>query len=357
MYYALLGLSLVLGIFRKYRYSKEIYCVTMFVALFLVSGLRVGVGYDFNPYTQTFYNSYTSQLEEFLMSSTEKGYLLLNEIISSFTPNYQWLFIIIAFIVAATVMWFIYRYSKNVYLSTFAFLAFSCFYFSMDFMRQIFAGVIMMFAFKKIDDNDYLYYILLVLFASCFHKSAFLMLPLLLVLKVPINKITFGIGMFLLAFVFLFSEPLIQLVLSKGYYTIYVLSNVHMTTGIPLIYGIVVLTIFFLAFLFRKKLIQTRKFNRVLIAVAYLNALFTIIGVKHSIISRFTVLLEIPVIVILLVDCVCIMVEECKSPNLKKAVIPCFILLLLSYHAYLQHNNYNGVFPYRMIGSEQNEDK
>lgn len=182
-----------------------------------------------------------------------------------------------------------------------------------------------MFAFKKIDDNDYLYYILLVLFASCFHKSAFLMLPLLLVLKVPNNKITFVIGMFLLAFVFLFSEPLIQLVLSTGYYTIYVLSNVHMTTGIPLIYGIVVLTIFFLAFLFRKKLIQTRKFNRVLIAVAYLNALFTIIGVKHSIISRFTVLLEIPVIVILLVDGVFFEISK---------VLIWIFLLLLTYESF-----------------------
>lgn len=349
MYYILLGMSLGFGFITKFKYGKKIYCFTMFLVLALVSGLRNGVGYDFNPYIGIFYKSYLTQLETLMSGSLEKGYIFINETISNFTLDYQWLFIVVAIIVAAAVMWFIYRYSKNVWLSVFAFLAFGCFYFSMDFMRQIFAGIIMMYAFKRLDENDYFYYVLLVLFASCFHKSALLMLPLLLILKIPLNKITFGIYTALTFIALVFSEFFIQLVLNKGYYTSYVLDNVHMTTGIPIIYGIVVGAIFVLAFIYRKDLIKMRSMNRILLVVAFLNAAFTIIGAKHSIISRFTVLLEIPVIVILLVDLILVMMKKIKNPNLKISILLGFLLISMGYHFYLEMNNYNGVFPYEMV--------
>lgn len=349
MYYLLLLISLSLGFITKFKYGKKIYCLIMFFILAIVSGLRDGVGYDFNPYTSIFYNSYLSRLENIMGGSLEKGYMILNETISNVTLEYQWLFIIVAFIVAAAVLWYIYRYSKNVWLSVFAFIAFGCFYFTMNFMRQIFAGIIMMYAFKRLDEDDYFYYVILVLFASCFHKSALLMLPLLLILKIPMNKISCSIYTVITLSALFFSETIIQFVLNKGYYSQYVLDNIHMTTGIPIIYGIVVSIIFILSFIYRKDLIKMRSMNKILIVVAFLNAAFTVIGAKHSIISRFTILLEIPVIVILLVDLILVLMRRIKKENLKLAVLVGFIILSLGYHMYLEANNYNGVFPYKMV--------
>lgn len=355
MYYFILIFSLMLGLITKYKYGRKIYCFIMFMIFFLVSGLRKGIGYDFNPYMNTFYNSYLKDTSSFLNSSIEKGYLILNEVVSNSTSHYQFLILIIAFFVSASVMWFIYKYSKNVWLSSFSFIAFGCFYFSMDYLRQIFAGIIMLYGFKALENKDWGKYFLLVLLASCFHKSALLLLPLFIILELPMNKIILSIYTIGTMICFFFSESIIQFVLDKGYYSAYVLTNVHMTTGIPIVYGIVTSAIFLLGFILRKKCIEFHPINRILIQVAFLNAFFTLLGAKHSILSRFTVLLEIPVIIILLVDCILICIDSCKQKYIQVSILIGFIIFSFGYHAILEMNNYNGVFPYKMIGVECND--
>lgn len=356
MYYILIGMSLLLGFITKIKHGKKVYCFIMFLALFIVSGWRDWVGYDHAIYIQLFYDSYLKPLASFVTTDIrEKGFLIISETISNYTMDYQWLLIVISFIVLGIVMYFIYKYSKNVWLSVFAFMTFGCFYFSMDFVRQAMAGVFCMLALKRLHEDDYFYAIILVLFAGCFHLSAFIMLPLLIFIKIPLNKIVLAVYATGAVGLIYFSETLIQFAVDKGFYSQYGLNSIHLTTGVPIIYGVVTTLIFILAFLFRKDLIKMRDFNKILISAAFFNAFFTLIGEKHAVLSRFSVLLEIPVITILLIDLVLLLIKKCKNVNLRVVILVSFILLSFGYHYYLESNNYNGVFPYRIVGGDYHE--
>ena len=355
MYYIMIIASLLFVFLVKNKYGKVLYSGIMFMFFFLVSGLRYDVGYDYNSYAGIFFNSYSMSIENTFQSSTEKGYLLLNKIISSYTLDYQYLYLFIAFIVALSVMYYLYKNSSMIYLSCFTFITIGCFYFSMDFLRQVLAGVIILYALNNLDKKQYLHYIVLILFAICFHKSALLMLPLMFVLLIPLNKYVLGAYGFITILLITYSTQILVFVTSFIYSGYDPLQSIHMTTGIPLIYGLCTLSIFVYAYFLKDELIKYRSLNKILLVCAFLNVFFTLIGYKHSILSRFSILIEIPVVTILLVDCVYLTLKKIRKNELKVVFISFFIIICMLFHSYLQSNNYNGVFPHQFIGEESYE--
>ncbi len=355
MYYIMIFASLFLGFLVKNKYGKILYSFIMFMFFFLVSGLRYEVGHDYNSYASMFFNTYSMTIENIMQSSTEKGYLLMNKIFSNYIIDYQVLYLFIAFIVAFSVIYYLYKNSSMIYLSCFTFITIGCFYFSMDFLRQVIAGAIILYALNNLEKKQYLHYIVLIIFAICFHKSAILMIPLSFVLKIPLNKyilFTYSIASILLI---VFSTQILIFVTSFIYSGYDPLQSIHMSTGIPLIYGICTLAIFVYAYILKDELVKYRSLNQILLVCAFLNVFITLIGYKHSILSRFSILIEIPVVTILLVDCVYLTLKKINKKSLKFTFLSFFIIICMLFHTYLQLNNYNGVFPHQFIGEESYE--
>lgn len=344
IYYILILLIIILGLFAKKKEAKLLYTMFNGLMLFLVAALRRGVGTDYWPYANMYVNEYTHDAV-----SPESAFRLLTRFFANVSMDYQLIFIAIAIIVALSVTLFIYNYSSSIWLSFFIFVSFGCFYFSLNFLRQVTAAIVILFALHAFNRKDYIYYFILILFASFFHRSALIFIPITLLFFIPFNTITLVIYTTISTLFFVYSIPITRFFTSQGYYSSYPETNIHMTTGIPVLYGIFMIAVFIFIFIVRDDCIKKREFNKILIPLAFLNTFFTIIGAKHSILSRFSILTEIPVVTILLVDALSIYIKKANNIKIKTIILVSFVLISLGFHEYLHYRNYNGVFPYASV--------
>jgi len=86
-----------------------------------------------------------------------------------------------------SISFFIYKYSKEPFLSFVVLIALDYFYFSMTGYRQAIAMSILLFAYYFFDKGKNLKFFVLVLFASLYHLSALLFLLIYIISKVKVN--------------------------------------------------------------------------------------------------------------------------------------------------------------------------
>ena len=362
VYYLLLVGSLAIGIpLCRLKHGKVIYCGLAGVALFLTAALREGVGYDYYMYASWFVDS-RYESEFFLIGyKQEKGFLIPMKFLADATEDYHVMFVIIAAVIAAAVMIYIYFYSEKAYLSVFGFLAFGAFFNSMCFMRQMIAASIVLFAIRYIKKKQFFRFLVLVLFASTFHVSALVMVVFYFLFQIKMNWISLGIYSGLAVMYFFFSEAAIEFI-TQYVYTGYQLGgDVEITNGLGPIYAVFFGILFLLAFAIRKRLCEKDKFNNVFINIAFFDFFFEVIGAKHAVLSRFAVLFVIPTVIVLVPKLIEEYTEICREKFGKNsrsimvskvAVLAAFAAFSTFVYSYMLVNNYNGVYPYRTVFTE-----
>lgn len=149
--------------------------IFIFTTLFLVSALRLNVGNDYVKYMQFMHlvnhNSYVP---------TEIGFNLLVKIIYGLSGAENFL-LVFAFYSFATILLFlrtIYRNSENFVFSFFLFMAFGLYFQSFSTVRYYFALAIALFTIPYVLKKKWLPFLLMILLASTFHKSALVVIPL-----------------------------------------------------------------------------------------------------------------------------------------------------------------------------------
>ncbi|WP_210608811.1 EpsG family protein [Priestia flexa] len=143
------------------------------IVLFLVSGLRdVTVGSDTVSYIEAFNFIKGNSLSQSLDLYFEKGYILYNYIISRFFSSPQLLLIISSFITILLIGKFIYKNSKNAYLSIYLFITLMYYYSSMNILRQYIAVSIIAFGYEYVKKRKFLRYLLCIVIAALFHNTA-----------------------------------------------------------------------------------------------------------------------------------------------------------------------------------------
>ncbi|WP_048727054.1 EpsG family protein [Carnobacterium sp. 1290_CSPC] len=184
LYMSLLISSIILGILiPNLEKNKKLYLLIIFLILALISGLRdKSVGLDTYNYTDLFFkyidtNKLTTSFQNIRL---EKGYILLNYIIGIFTDNAQAVLMISSLFINYSFARLIYKYSNNVAISTVIYIIF--FYQStMNTMRQYIALSIFFFGIDYLLKNEKLKYLLIVVLASQFHSSAWILIVLIIV--------------------------------------------------------------------------------------------------------------------------------------------------------------------------------
>lgn len=68
------------------------------------------------------------------------------------------------------------------------FLLLSEYYCTMNFIRQSIAGIIALFALEFLKKKKFLPYLMIILVASTFHKSALILIPFFFINLIPLNK-------------------------------------------------------------------------------------------------------------------------------------------------------------------------
>lgn len=204
---------------------KAIVCGFGFLLWILLLGLRhptMGVdlqsGFDANGvYHPGYLESFTihthSLWQDVLTGKTnyhyEIGYRVFNKLVGTLSANPQ-VFLLACYIVifgAASLLF--YQNSKAPLLSFIIFLGLPFFTFCFSGLRQAIAVGVTMFSFLFIRDKKPLPFVLLVLLAATFHKSALIFLPAYPCFWIRTEKPVFmAASIVLLASVFLLREPL-----------------------------------------------------------------------------------------------------------------------------------------------------
>jgi transmembrane protein EpsG len=288
--------------YNKVKIADTIFCGLAFIALFVVSAIRKNVGSDYLLYSNWYNKIKFLPLDLNALNDKEKGWVISSKIISniSFKTPVLMFAIFAAFIL---IFFFIYviRHSSLPWLSVTAFIGLGYFLLSIHFMRQMVAAVICAFAINCIYRNQWLRFLVLVLFASCFHISAFLLIPFYFVLKIPITPIVLGAYALFTTFVFLNSTRIFAFV-TTYIYTGYggLEDNEFMYKGSTNYIHLSMFGLYVVCYMFKDNLLKRSKFNGLLMNCLFFAGFFETLGSHHALVSRLILYFVLPGVILLL---------------------------------------------------------
>lgn len=162
---------------HKMHLNKIVFTITAFFFMFIVQGMRdIYVGADTKAYIDIFDNIAASEgLIDFQKSSfldIEIGYVLLNTAITSISNDNHFFIFVLSGIVLFLHVFFLYRNSKNIYISIYLFFGLNHFITSMVSIRQYIAVGIVMWMLPTLEKGKIIRSIFIAFIAFIFHNSS-----------------------------------------------------------------------------------------------------------------------------------------------------------------------------------------
>lgn len=162
---------------------KNIFAFLSFLPLFLVGALRYMVGVDYHSYTYIF-----ESVNAGGSTHTEIGYRMLNLIVGAFTDDPQWIYAVTSLITLSLIVYGCYKYSKNPAMSLFLFITAGYVFSSFNILRQYIAIALVFASLKLIKEGRFFPFLLVILLAATFHKTAVIMIPLYFLLRLRLKQ-------------------------------------------------------------------------------------------------------------------------------------------------------------------------
>lgn len=216
-YLLVMALALVLGVIvcpERSLKHKKLYLVLIFSVTFLLAACRsVTVGVDTAMHCKAYrtisllsYSSMDAMTDRF-----EIGFVILCKLLSLLNSNYQLLIVVSSAIICLCAAYFIYSLADEPILPTVLYL---CLLFSnyLNIMREAVAVAIGMLAIVALTKQKNIPFVLLVLLASLFHRSAIVLLLLLPLQAVNINWKSISVLLITGLLLFLFAEKFLQVI-------------------------------------------------------------------------------------------------------------------------------------------------
>ena len=221
--YGIIVLGAVLMSIKKE--NRKIVAIIFGISLVLLFGFRhpsmgIDLGYfgQKQGYLYAFKDIASMKFSEVLRiehyKNFERGYIILNKIISLVSRNEQWFLFVIAILTILPIIYVLYKESDSIVLSTIIYVGLPSFLMLYSGLRQAIALSFMMVGLMFIKQKKPIKFIIIILFASLFHDSVlvFLLAYPLYYLKIrKSHRITI---LLFIPIVYLFREPLF-LFLSK----------------------------------------------------------------------------------------------------------------------------------------------
>ncbi len=177
-------IKFLMGDVSKNKSKKNIYLTICGLCIIFVMGLRSrlsGTG-DTDFYYGLFerVKNNSQNLFDYLSNITDGKDLLFSEIgfsiyiwvLSRVFSDAQWLLIVSAVIMTVCTLKFISKHSEDVTLSLVMFLCLGLFTFNMNGLRQCLSMSICLFAYDFIKEKKFMPFVLILILAMSFHKSA-----------------------------------------------------------------------------------------------------------------------------------------------------------------------------------------
>lgn len=164
---------------HKYSYFLMVCC---WLPLFLLSGLRWGVGTDFFG---TYLAGY-SAVARGRPFPWEAGYVFLNQTVSWIAGDPAGIFILTSFVFLTFTFKAIYDSSADIRLSVLLLVADGFYFQSMNGIRQWITLAMFLYSIKFIRDNKLVPYLIVILLASTVHLSALIFIPVYFLCRIRI---------------------------------------------------------------------------------------------------------------------------------------------------------------------------
>lgn len=340
-YYLLIGASLAgapLPLQRtRYRWA---YLFVMGLACWLAASLRYVTGFDYRFYESAFESIAVLGLDG--AGWSEPGYLLLNWAVSLLWDDYRAFLFVFHLLLTVLVFVWIGRYSPSPWLSVFLFITLQYFALSMNFLRQALAAAVVLWVYPFLKKCRFLPAFGIVLLASCFHRTALIMLPLCILLTFPPSKLHYGLASFAAGAAYFLMDPLISIAVTIAPKYQHYLTEKYWQ-GNSFLYVLMPLA----CFLFTIPLLQQtvrEKSSPVLVNSVFYALLIQLFITRHFILERLSIyaamfsLLALPAAAL----------APCKrvSSKIRTGVL---IAGALAYFFFAARQGFHGVYPYRGI--------
>lgn len=150
------------------------------LSLVLVAGLRNNIG-------DTYFYMHAYNVAEFnweyIQNNKDMGFNIFQMILKGYTNDAQAMVFITALITNLLIVSTLYKYSRLIEISLYVYITSGMYLVSMNGIRQYLAAAIVFGATKYIFDGNWKMYVLIVLFASTFHQSALVLIPVYFLIR------------------------------------------------------------------------------------------------------------------------------------------------------------------------------
>lgn len=257
-FYLILSLTLaaLLGPLNPNKTKSNLFIIYIsFTIIILFQSFRKWtVGIDIVTYLSFFERLSTGSMMDFSAEfyTIETGFLIYNKFIAWFTSDNQIFLAIVSASIFIPIGYMIYKNSLNLYLSIIALITLGIFNFTFSGIRQSIAIAVAFLGYEFIKKRKWFWFVLIVLLASTFHKSALIFLPAYPLYYLKINKKHFLLVLGIIVFVFVFKSFLLKFFVSSVFEK-YDSSELLVSTGAYTMFFIMLLIYSVSIFVQRKK--------------------------------------------------------------------------------------------------------
>lgn len=146
----------------------------------VVAGLRNNIG-------DTYFYIHSYRITDFtweqVLAEKDIGFGILQMILKAYTDNPQLLIFITALVTNVLIVYVLYKYSKLFEISIYVYITSGMYIVSMNGVRQFLASAIVFAATKYLFEGNWKKYFLVVAFASLFHGSALILIPVYFIVR------------------------------------------------------------------------------------------------------------------------------------------------------------------------------
>jgi transmembrane protein EpsG len=275
---------------------NKILILCALMSLVVVSGLRQNIG-------DTFFYKYSYEINDFtwdyITSQKDIGFGILQMILKRYSEDPQILIFTTALVTNVLIILVFYQYSRDIELSFYVYITGGLFLVSMNGIRQVLAAALIFAATKFLIEGNWVKYFLVILFASSFHQSALVLIPIYFVVRYKAwSKATFILLFFSIVIVVgfgQFSSILFSAIgdTQYGHYANFAEGGANVirvaVDAVPLV----------IAYFGREKLRQIFPSSDYIVNMALIGFVFMVISTQNWIFARFSIYFSLYQLVII----------------------------------------------------------
>lgn len=244
-------------------YVKQFTLLLLLVLpLWLVMGMRYGIGTDFHEYRRIF-EYIASEKDVFHgYENIELGFKIFDYLIALFTDNAQWMFLLSSFIIIAGYLKGFYDNRNSLVICIAAFMGLGYYFYAMNIFRQYMAMAVVFSGITYLEHGQIKKFLCFILAACLFHTSVLIWLPILVLIKVLPGRNYYYVTLFIGFLLFYNQTAIIRFLSRFTKYQSFFEKNSHFVQSRVSYTNILISAIIlFVAFLFRKQMLNVNRIN------------------------------------------------------------------------------------------------